>query len=91
MSSSLLLKVLSQTLEQEALAKIALNQKMKLETEQEIKLYNQSVNEINNCLMSLNLLEHQLPTIELIEAQTIAIESQEELSHLDSVKASNEL
>ncbi len=60
-------KVLEQTLEQEAIAKIALNQKAQLETEQEIKQYNQSANGINNCLKSLQLLDHQLPTIELIE------------------------
>ena len=37
---------LKQTLEQEAIAKIALNQKMQLEVEQKIKQYNQSVVEL---------------------------------------------
>lgn len=62
-------KVLSQTLEQEAIAKIAMNQKAQLETEQEIKQYNQSVNEINNCLRSLELSPHQLPIIELVKTE----------------------
>ena len=66
---------LEQTLEQEAIAKIALNQKLQLEVEQEIKLYNQSVNEINNCLRSLNLSEYQLPVIESIEKALVSIEN----------------
>ncbi|MGF1538863.1 MAG: dynamin family protein [Pleurocapsa sp.] len=57
-------KVLEQTLEQEAIAKIALNQKAKIELEEQIKLYNQSVTGINNCLRSLNLSDYQLPVIE---------------------------
>jgi replication fork clamp-binding protein CrfC len=56
--------VLEQTLEQEAIAKIALNQKLQQEVEETIKQYNQSVNEINNCLRSLQLFKHHLPTIE---------------------------
>jgi replication fork clamp-binding protein CrfC len=56
--------VLEQTLEQEAIAKIALNQKSQQEVEETIKQYNQSVNEINNCLRSLQLFKHHLPTIE---------------------------
>jgi replication fork clamp-binding protein CrfC len=54
---------LSQTLEQESIAKIALNQKLQLEIEQKIDRYNQAVNEINNCLRSIHLLDRQLPTI----------------------------
>jgi replication fork clamp-binding protein CrfC len=55
--------VLEQTLEQEAIAKIALNQQLQLKTKQNIEQYNQAVNGFNNCLRSLNLLEHQLPII----------------------------
>ena len=84
-------KVLSQTLEQEAIAKIALKQKAQLETEQEIKQYNQSVNGINNCLKSLQLLEHQLPTIELIETNDKPIDNKDEFIHLDSIKAIDEM
>ena len=67
-------KVLEQTLEQEAIAKIALNQKLLLEVKQEIELYNQAVNGLNNCLRSLNLSEYQLPIIESIEKTRISIE-----------------
>jgi hypothetical protein len=59
--------VLEQTLEQEAITKIALNQKNKLELEQKIHKYNQAVNGINNCLRSLQLLEYHLPTIKTLE------------------------
>jgi len=55
---------LEQTLEQEVIAKIALNQKLQQEVQQEIKLYNQSVSGINDCLRSLNLAQYQLPAIE---------------------------
>ena len=58
-------KVLEQTLEQEAIAKIALNQKMQLETQQKIEQYNNAVNGLNECLRSLQLSQYQLPVIEL--------------------------
>ena len=58
-------KVLEQTLEQEAIAKIALNQKIQLETQQNIEQYNNAVNGLNECLRSLQLSQHQLPVIEL--------------------------
>jgi hypothetical protein len=45
-------QVLEQTLEREAIAKIALNQKAKLELEEQVTLYNQSVTGLNNCLRS---------------------------------------
>ena len=67
-------KVLEQTLEQEAIAKIALNQKLLSEVKQEIEQYNQSINELNNCLRSLNLSEYQLPVIELSEKTPVSIE-----------------
>ena len=70
--------ILEQTLEQEALAKIALNQKAKLELEQQIELYNQSVNSINNYLQSLNLFQHQLPIVEPI-LPTLVVEDKEEV------------
>ena len=79
-------KVLEQTLEQEAIAKIALNQKSKLELEQQIKLYNQSVSRLNNCLQSLNLAEYQLPIIESIITQLI-----EKEEHDDVLQAINSL
>ena len=63
--------VLEQTLEQEAISKIALNQKAKLELQEQIKLYNQSVNNVNSCLHFLNLTEYQLPLIELTVPQLI--------------------
>ena len=70
-------KVLEQTLEQEALAKIALNQKSKLELQEDIKLYNQSVNDINSCLQFLNLEEYKLP---VIKTETMrSIENEEEV------------
>ena len=99
-------KVLEQTLEQEAIAKIALNQKLQQEVEQEIQLYNQSVNEINNCLrseampsgLSLNLSQHQLPEI---ERQEITKTSEPEIkaeqngnenhTYLNSVTATTEI
>lgn len=55
--------VLEQTLEQEAISKIALNQQLQLKTKQNIEQYNQAVNGLNNCWRSLNLSEHQLPVI----------------------------
>ncbi|MGL4881720.1 MAG: dynamin family protein [Waterburya sp.] len=68
---------LEQTLEQEAIAKIALNQKLQQEIEQKIHKYNQAVNGINNCLRSLQLFEYHLPTIEQKE-MVIKIESKTE-------------
>ncbi len=82
---------LEQTLEQEAIAKIALNQKLQLEIKQKIAQYNQSVNELNNCLRSLQLAEHQLPIINQqemaikIEPETKSYDHNEIHSHLDSV------
>ena len=64
-------QVLEQTLEQEALAKIALNQKSKVELEEQIKVYNQSVSGLNNCLQTLNLAEYQLPIIDVAIEQLI--------------------
>ncbi len=55
---------LEQTLEQEAITKIALNQKLQLEVKEKIEQYNQSVNGLNECLRSLQLSEHQLPVID---------------------------
>ncbi|MGB5635003.1 MAG: hypothetical protein WBM86_19780, partial [Waterburya sp.] len=54
---------LEQTLEQEAITKIARNQQLQLEVKQKIEQYNQAISEINNCLRSLQLSEHQLPAI----------------------------
>ncbi|BAZ44136.1 hypothetical protein NIES4102_11420 [Chondrocystis sp. NIES-4102] len=66
---------LEQTLEKEAISKIALNQKLQQEIEEKINQYNQAVNSINNCLRSLfndaassfNLSEYYLPSIEVKE------------------------
>ncbi|MBE9044615.1 dynamin-like GTPase family protein [Pleurocapsales cyanobacterium LEGE 10410] len=69
--------VLEQTLEEEAITKIALNQKLQLELKQQIELYNKSVNELNNCLRSLNLSEHLLPVIELVEKISEPLEDHE--------------
>ena len=66
--------VLEQTLEQEAIAKIALNQKLQSEIKQEIARYNESVNSLNNCLRSLQLFEYQLPLIESTEKTSELIE-----------------
>ena len=66
---------LEQTLEQEAITKIALNQKLLLEVKQQIEQYNQAVNGLNNCLRSLNLSEYQLPVIESIEKALVSIEN----------------
>ena len=84
-------KVLEQTLEQEAIAKIALNQKEQVETEEKIKQYNQSVNEINNCLRSLQLFEYQLPTINLQETQINSVENKDEINHFDSLNMVEDL
>jgi hypothetical protein len=51
-------KVLEQTLEQEAIAKIALNHKAIIELKEQINTYNQSVTGINNCLRLLNLSDY---------------------------------
>ena len=67
-------KVMEQTLEQEAITKIALNQKLISEVKQEIEQYNNSINEFNSCLQSLDLSEFQLPVIEVFEKSSIAIE-----------------
>ena len=88
---------LEQTLEQEAIAKIALNQKMQLEVKEKIKQYNQSVNGLNECLRSLQLSNHQLPVID--REMTIKIESKTQTSnndngdhsHLDSVTATTDI
>lgn len=64
---------LEQTLEQEAIAKIALNQKLQLEIKQKIEQYNQSVNGLNNCLRSLQLFDYQLP---VIDQQEIVIKNE---------------
>ena len=68
-------KVLEQTLEQEAISKIALNQKLLSEVKQEIEQYNQSINGLNNCLQSLNLSEYQLPIIESIEKTSVSMKN----------------
>jgi hypothetical protein len=87
---------LEQTLEQEAITKIAHNQKLQLEVEQEIKQYNQAVNGLNDCLRSLQLSQHQLPVINREIA--IEIESKAETSnnngshsHSDSVTATTDI
>ena len=67
-------KVLEQTLEQEAITKIALNQKLLLEVKQQIEQYNQAINGLNNCLQSLNLSEYQLPAIEQQETTSELVE-----------------
>ncbi|VEP16716.1 conserved hypothetical protein [Hyella patelloides LEGE 07179] len=54
---------LEQTLEQEAIAKIAHNRKLQQDIEQKIKQYNLAVSDINNCLSTMKLFEHLLPTI----------------------------
>ena len=64
---------LEQTLEQEAISKIALNQKLQLEIKQKIEQYNQSVNGLNDCLRSLHLFDYQLP---MIEQQEIVINNE---------------
>jgi replication fork clamp-binding protein CrfC len=78
-------KVLEQTLEQEAIAKIALNQKAIIELKEQINTYNQSVTGINNCLRSLNLSNYQLPFIESIITSSIEPENLDEVvSAIDS-------
>jgi replication fork clamp-binding protein CrfC len=54
---------LEQTLEQEAIEKIARNQKLQIEIEHKIQQYNRAVSSINNCLQSMQVYEHQLPVI----------------------------
>ena len=87
-------KVLEQTLEQEAIAKIALNQKMQLETQQKIEQYNNAVNGLNECLRSLQLSQHQLPVINQQET-SMKIKSEENSqkaqSHFDSVISTAEI
>jgi|GEM_PF-4683504 len=95
-------KVLSQTLEQEAIAKIALNQKMQLETQQNIEQYNNAVNGLNECLrseamplgLSLQLSQHQLPVIDreiAIELKTQSDSDRANQNHLDSLTATTEI
>ena len=67
-------KVLEQTLEQEAITKIALNQKLLSEVKQQIEEYNHAVNGLNNCLRSLNLSEYLLPAIEQQETTSELVE-----------------
>lgn len=54
---------LAQTLEKEAAEKIAQNQRIQGQTDRKIEEYNGAVTEINQCLQSMQLYEHQLPTI----------------------------
>ena len=67
-------KILEQTLEQEAITKIALNQKLLSEVKQQIEEYNQAINGLNNCLRSLNLSEYLLPAIEQQETTSELVE-----------------
>ena len=69
-------EILEETLEQEALAKIALNQKALLQLKEDIKLYNQSANEINSCLQFIDLDRHQLPTVNLNKTEQLASEKE---------------
>ena len=78
-------KVLEQTLEQEAITKIALNFKLLSEVEQEIEQYNNSINEFNNCLQSLDLSEYQLPVIELFEKTSVLIEDNNHYQEIGAV------
>jgi hypothetical protein len=54
---------LAQTLEKEAAEKIAQNQRIQGQTDRKIEEYNGAVTEINQCLQSMQLYEHQLPMI----------------------------
>jgi len=64
-----------------------------------VKQYNQSVNEINNCLRSLKLFEHQLPVIDHREMVIKTIEAESKISehsngshsHFDSVTATTDI
>ena len=80
-------QVLEQTLEQEAIAKIALNQKAQVETKQQINQYNRSVQDINNCLRSLQLSQHQLPTIEFGKTEIESIVENFAHNEIDSINA----
>lgn len=88
---------LEQTLEQEAITKIALNQKLQLEVKEKIKQYNQSVNGLNECLRSLQLSDHQLPVIDReiainIEPKTqISNNDNGDHSHLDSITVTTDM
>jgi replication fork clamp-binding protein CrfC len=73
--------VLEQTLEQEAISKIALNQQLQLKTKQNIEQYNQAVNGLNNCWRSLQLSEHQLP---VINQQEVVIKIEQETTKLNN-------
>ena len=78
-------KVLEQTLEQEAITKIALNQKLLSEVEQEIEQYNNSINELNNCLQSLDLSEYQLPVIEVFKKTSVSLEDNNHYQEIGAV------
>ena len=78
-------KVLEQTLEQKAITKIALNQKLVSEVKQEIEQYNQSVNELNSCLRSLDLSNYDLPVIEVIEKTHVSIENNNHYQKIGAV------
>ncbi len=89
---------LEQTLEQEAITKIALNQKLQLEVKEKIIQYNQSINGLNECLRSLQLSDHQLPVINQhemainIEPKTQASNNDNgDHSHFDTVTATTEM
>lgn len=70
---------LEQTLEQEALEKIARNRQLQQEYKRKIELYNEAVKEINQCLQTVQVYEHQLPLI--IESD---LHLTEEISQEDS-------
>ena len=68
---------LEQTLAQEAEEKIARNQKLQAELEQNIENYNQAVSGINGCLQTMQLYEQQLPLISESEFKRVVNKSEE--------------
>lgn len=70
---------LGQTLEQEAQEKIARNVRLQEEIKEKIATYNKAISEINNCLQSMQVYEHQLPLISEETLQPKVIKSNVEV------------
>lgn len=59
---------LQQTLEKDAMEKIAYNQQLMAKIIAEINTYNEAISGINQCLEAMEVYEHKLPLINVYES-----------------------
>ena len=85
---------LERTLEAEAIAKIASNQKLQQAIMESIQQYNLAVSDINSCLLAMQLSEYFLPRIDIdnkIEDSVAINESNGNYNYFDSITIMNDM